>query len=81
MGGPLLIYWTATKNASLTACGAPIRDRTGLVIGFGAGGGAVALVVFFVRIYAKLTVPAAQLGYDDLCITIAMVSSWELYLH
>lgn len=57
----------------MTACGAPIRDDTNLIIGFGAGGGAVAFIFFLTRIYAKLTVPAAQLGYDDLCITIAMV--------
>ncbi|KEF52895.1 uncharacterized protein A1O9_10800 [Exophiala aquamarina CBS 119918] len=62
----------ATKNASLTACDAPIRDRRDLIIGFGAGGGAAALIVYFVRIYAKFTVPAAELGYDDLCISIAM---------
>ncbi|KAK5049087.1 hypothetical protein LTR84_005510 [Exophiala bonariae] len=62
----------ATKNASMTACGVPIRDRTNLIIGFGAGGGAVAFIFFVIRIYAKFIVPTAHLGYDDLCITIAM---------
>ncbi|KIW23700.1 uncharacterized protein PV07_11879 [Cladophialophora immunda] len=62
-----------TKNVSMTACGAPIRDRSNLVSGFGAGGGAVALVIFLVRIFAKITVPAAKIGYDDITITIAMI--------
>ncbi|KAK6380315.1 hypothetical protein LTS17_005504 [Exophiala oligosperma] len=61
-----------TQNVSYTTCGAPIRDRSHLVSGFGAGGGAVALIVYFVRIFAKYTVPAATFGYDDLSITIAM---------
>ncbi|EXJ56350.1 uncharacterized protein A1O5_12617 [Cladophialophora psammophila CBS 110553] len=62
-----------TKNVSMTACGAPIRDRSGLIAGFGAGGGAVALLIYVVRIFAKATVPAAKIGWDDITITIAVL--------
>ncbi|OAP59241.1 hypothetical protein AYL99_06539 [Fonsecaea erecta] len=62
-----------TKNVSMTACGSPIRDRSSLVSGFGAGGGAVALIIYMIRIFAKLKVPAAKIGYDDITITIAMI--------
>ncbi|KIX09440.1 uncharacterized protein Z518_00520 [Rhinocladiella mackenziei CBS 650.93] len=69
-----------TQNVSLTACGAPIRDRSSLVSGFGVGGGAVALVVFVVRICAKFIVPAASIGYDDFNIAVAMVRSRKIML-
>lgn len=68
-----MLTMRATQNVSYTTCGAPIRDRSRLVSGFGAGGGAVALLVYLTRIFAKYTVPAARFGYDDLSITIAMV--------
>jgi hypothetical protein len=51
-----------------------VRDRSSLVSGFGAGGGAVAFIIFILRIYAKIVVPAAKIGYDDYCISVAMVS-------
>ncbi|KAJ9604842.1 hypothetical protein H2200_010957 [Cladophialophora chaetospira] len=57
----------------MAACGAPVRDRSSLVSGFGAGGGAIAVLIYMIRIFAKVTVPTARLGYDDLSITIAVI--------
>ncbi|KAH0832583.1 hypothetical protein FOPE_01153 [Fonsecaea pedrosoi] len=69
----ICVAMNSTKNVSLTACGAPVRDRSSLISGFGAGGGAVALVIYAVRIFAKIIVPAARIGYDDITISIAML--------
>lgn len=62
----------------MAACGASIRDRSSLVSGFGAGGGALAVLFYMIRIFAKVTVPAAKLGFDDLSITLAVVRSHKI---
>ncbi len=35
----------------------------------------MALTIYLVRIFAKITVPTSSLGYDDYCISTAMVRS------
>lgn len=61
-----------TKNVSMTACNAPIRDHHMLVSGFGIGGGSMALIFCILRTISKLTLPGAQLGFDDYTIYVAM---------
>lgn len=57
----------------MTTCGAPIRDRTKLISGFGVGGGVLALISCILRTVSRLTLPGAKIGMDDYSIYIAMV--------
>jgi hypothetical protein len=71
--GHLLIS-TATKNASQTACGAPVRDRTKAVLITGIVRGALALLLASLRLLARR--PGAgggEFGLDDWTIISAMV--------
>ncbi|KAL4789540.1 hypothetical protein BDV19DRAFT_396942 [Aspergillus venezuelensis] len=61
-----------TKNVTQTACGAPIRDRAKLVSVTGVVGGVLALLVFIMRICARLPYFGGQLGADDWTMGLAM---------
>ncbi|KAL1620177.1 hypothetical protein SLS56_009807 [Neofusicoccum ribis] len=62
----------ATKNVSETACGAPIRDVSKYIDGFGIGGGVVALLFFIARMVSRFTLAGFNFGMDDYSITVAM---------
>lgn len=63
----------ATKNVTTSACGAPIRDRTHVVSYTGVAGGIVALIVFILRLMARLRCCGGIFGLDDLTMMFAMV--------
>ncbi|GFF34748.1 hypothetical protein IFM61606_04720 [Aspergillus udagawae] len=62
----------ATKNVTSSACGVPIRDRTGAVSITGVVGGVLALVAFVLRMIARLPCCGGQFGIDDLAMIVTM---------
>lgn len=56
-----------TKNGTETACGAPIRDRSGDVFYVATIGGALAVFMVFLRMLTKLSMLGlgGTLGWDD----------------
>ncbi|KAK2003009.1 CFEM domain-containing protein [Colletotrichum falcatum] len=61
-----------SKNASMTMCGAPVRDESTKPLLIGVIGGAIAFVVFGLRMCSGLPVGGRILGWDDWTIVIAM---------
>ncbi|KAL4911776.1 hypothetical protein BDW62DRAFT_215530 [Aspergillus aurantiobrunneus] len=61
-----------TKNVTVTACGQPVRDRTHLVSITGLAGGAIALLVFVLRIVGRLPCCGGQIGLDDWTMGVTM---------
>ncbi|KAK2063987.1 CFEM domain-containing protein [Colletotrichum caudatum] len=61
-----------SKNASMTMCGAPVRNETAKPLLIGVIGGAIALLVFGLRMCSGLPVGGRTLGWDDWTIVIAM---------
>ncbi|KAK2016002.1 CFEM domain-containing protein [Colletotrichum eremochloae] len=62
-----------SKNASMTMCGAPVRDETTKPLLIGVIGGAIAIVVFGLRMCSGLPVGGRKLGWDDWTIVLAMI--------
>lgn len=63
----------ATKNVTLTACHAPVRDRTRVVSVSGMAGLAVAALAFILRIVARFRCCGGQFGWDDGTMVFTMV--------
>ncbi|KAG9606556.1 hypothetical protein KCV01_g5664, partial [Aureobasidium melanogenum] len=63
-----------TKNVSSTMCGAPVRDQTLKPLLIGVIGGAIALLIFILRLCSALPVAGRLMGWDDyaMCIAVAL---------
>ncbi|KAI4853310.1 hypothetical protein E4T44_00914 [Aureobasidium sp. EXF-8845] len=61
-----------TKNVSSTMCGAPVRNETLKPLLVGVIGGAIALVLFILRLCACLPVGGRPMGWDDYAICVAV---------
>ncbi|KAF7536940.1 hypothetical protein G7054_g4094 [Neopestalotiopsis clavispora] len=63
-----------TKNITYTMCGQPVRDDSATPLLVGVIGGAIALLVFIMRMCATLPHKGRQLGWDDytMAITVAL---------
>ncbi|KAL4810250.1 hypothetical protein BDV18DRAFT_166678 [Aspergillus unguis] len=61
-----------TKNVTVTACGQPVRDRRKAVSITGLAGGAIAVVVYMLRMFARLPCCGGQLGWDDYTMTLTV---------
>ncbi|KZL77851.1 CFEM domain-containing protein [Colletotrichum tofieldiae] len=61
-----------SKNASMTMCGAPVRNETAKPLLIGVIGGAIALMVFGLRMCSGIPTGGRTLGWDDWTIVIAM---------
>ena len=55
----------STKNASMTACGAPTRDRSSEITILGLSFGAAAYATFVVRVLARILAYQKRLFMDD----------------
>ncbi|KAJ5118996.1 hypothetical protein N7448_010705 [Penicillium atrosanguineum] len=62
----------ATKNVTITACGAPIRDRTHVVSYAGVAGGIIALLAFILRMVARFRSCGGVFGLDDWTMLFTM---------
>jgi hypothetical protein len=63
---------SVTKNVSSTMCGAPVRNETLKPLLVGVIGGAIALVLFILRLCACLPVGGRPMGWDDYAICVAV---------
>lgn len=63
----------ATKNATQTLCGAPVRDRTKAVSVSGIVGGIFALIAYVLRMVSRLPHFGGTLGWDDAAMTFVVV--------
>jgi hypothetical protein len=63
---------SVTKNVSSTMCGAPVRNETLKPLLVGVVGGAIALVLFILRLCACLPVGGRPMGWDDYAICVAV---------
>ncbi|KAJ5619103.1 hypothetical protein N7510_003087 [Penicillium lagena] len=70
--GCSLVDELATKNASLTMCGAHVRDKTGIPGLVGVIGGAFALLTFFFRMVVCSPWIGRIAGWDDYTIAAAV---------
>ncbi|KAL4964242.1 uncharacterized protein BDV14DRAFT_209399 [Aspergillus stella-maris] len=61
-----------TKNVTATTCGQPVRDRTSAISITGLAGGAIALLVYLLRVFARLPCCGGQFGADDWVMTLTM---------
>ncbi|KAK1981520.1 CFEM domain-containing protein [Colletotrichum cereale] len=61
-----------SKNASMTMCGAPVRNETTKPLLIGVIGGVIAFLVFGLRMCSGLPVSGRILGWDDWTIIVAM---------
>ncbi|EFQ33760.1 CFEM domain-containing protein [Colletotrichum graminicola] len=61
-----------SKNASMTMCGAPVRNETAKPLLIGVIGGAITFFIFGLRMCAGLPVGGRPWGWDDFTIVIAM---------
>ncbi|KAG9562314.1 CFEM domain-containing protein, partial [Aureobasidium melanogenum] len=63
-----------TKNVSSTMCGAPVRNQTLKPLLIGVIGGAIALMIFILRLCSALPVAGRLMGWDDyaMCIAVAL---------
>ncbi|KAH7016650.1 putative integral membrane protein [Macrophomina phaseolina] len=64
----------SAKNITQTLCGAPVRDRTMLISGFGLGGGVVATLAFALRLFSRVKSKATSCGMDDYIMALAMLA-------
>ncbi|KAI1109698.1 hypothetical protein F5Y14DRAFT_431649 [Nemania sp. NC0429] len=63
---------TAT-NATQTACGVPVGDVSGTLVGIASSFGPVAILLYLIRIIDRLWVSKVSLGLDDYFITFGVV--------
>lgn len=70
-----LTSWKATKNVTMTMCGAVVRDRTKAVSAPAIAGGVVALLVFCMRMASRLPQYGGQFAMDDWMMLLTMVCS------
>ncbi|KAG9698227.1 CFEM domain-containing protein, partial [Aureobasidium melanogenum] len=61
-----------TKNVSSTMCGAPVRNQTLKPLLIGVIGGAIALMIFILRMCSALPVAGRPMGWDDYAICVAV---------
>lgn len=71
--GSLTTEIIATKNVTLTMCGAEVRDQTSTPLLVGVIGGAVAILVFGMRICSRLPSGSRILGWDDWTIAFTVL--------
>ncbi|KAI1849609.1 hypothetical protein JX265_007948 [Neoarthrinium moseri] len=66
----------AVKNGTYTICGLPVRDERATPLLVGVIGGAVALLVFIMRMCSSLPTGGRLLGWDDwtMAITVAFAA-------
>lgn len=69
----LTVSITATKNVTLTMCGAEVRDETSTPLLVGTIGGALALLVFGMRMCSCLPSGSRILGWDDWTIAVTVL--------
>lgn len=68
----LTIRTTETKNITYTLCGVEVRDDSATPLLIGVIGGAIALLVFIMRMCSALPVAGRPLGWDDWTMTITV---------
>ncbi|CAJ2499722.1 Uu.00g025750.m01.CDS01 [Anthostomella pinea] len=73
LGGCTIYEGLMTKNTTLTMCGAKPRDESLTPLLVGVVGGAIALLVFILRMCSTLPSGGRVLGWDDWTIAIAVV--------
>lgn len=63
----------ATKNITMTSCGAPIRDRSGLYITISNTLAVISAVCVLLRLIYKMVLTMSELGLDDCFIFITLI--------
>ncbi|KAF2791700.1 hypothetical protein K505DRAFT_219712, partial [Melanomma pulvis-pyrius CBS 109.77] len=76
-GGCTIPDALATKNVSLTMCGAEVRDNTQVAYVCAIAGSVVAIVFVILRLFVVFTPGGKKLGWDDalivVCLALALV--------
>lgn len=67
---------SVTKNATMTLCGAEVRDDSTTPLLIGVIGGAIALLAFLMRMCSAIPSGGRVLGWDDwtmaVCVALAV---------
>ncbi|CAI6334002.1 unnamed protein product [Periconia digitata] len=74
-GNCTVVETMSATNTTLAACGVPIKNKTGEMVGVTASFGALAVVMVAFRLIHRAASSKAQLGLDDLLIGLAGIAS------